>query len=263
MLSKLTALTSLHITVRHVPDMLHFGSLPATLFRACSRLQTLALNNCGVRAAPLEVAYASRLKQLQLLSTKPPEGAPLPCIELPPHVSKLRLLAELQLSSSVVPPSFVSHLTNLSHLTLDQVHANANVQSRSGNTCAPLQMTMQCMCEAAHHCNQMQMPLRKLVNDAPGCVACRAETRGWPASASAAGNAKLGIFAAVQHEADGGSHGCWAWQRHCTRLHPSSVPGWQQAHLRSIAACAVLVPAGCAGHPGPPLQQAVTPTKGR
>ena len=130
-LSELTTLTKLNITVRHVPDMLHFGSLPASLFRACSGLQTLALNNCGVRAIPAEIACASGLTRLQLLSARPPEGVPSPGIDLPPQFSKLRSLAVLQLSSSALPPPFVSHLTSLHSLTLDQVTADADVNSRS------------------------------------------------------------------------------------------------------------------------------------
>lgn len=127
-LMQCSALTTLIITVRHVSDMLQFDSLPATLFRACSGLRKLALNNCGVRAVPPEVACATGLTRLQLLSAKPPEGAPLPHVKLPPHITKLQSLSDLQLSSSAVPPTFVSHLTNLYGLTLDQVNTSATLK---------------------------------------------------------------------------------------------------------------------------------------
>lgn len=48
-----------------------------------------------------------------------------------PHITKLQPLADLQLSSSAVPPLFVSHLTNLFSLTLDQVNTNATLKNCS------------------------------------------------------------------------------------------------------------------------------------
>lgn len=125
-----TALQRIALGAAHHTNLLDFGPLPAELFQRCTRLRRLQLLNSGATAVPPEVACASALTELVLLSAKPGgDDAAGPRVALPPQLSCLRSLARLELSAAEVPDC-VFRLSGLTALTLDQAAGLAPTQLR-------------------------------------------------------------------------------------------------------------------------------------